>query len=403
MNMQKVCRVSRTAVIFVLAAAMVCSATLLAAQSKPNSIFQILKVPAFTGDSVLAMSTTATNNIWTINTNSTSLHFDGTTWTQQAMTTPIGIPEGVAAISSSNAWAVGLNLNNVSGVVSEIVENFNGKEWVVVPDVDLIGKDFVDNGVDEGIVNDEFLTSISSISANDIFAGGFVETDIVIAPFVEHWDGTKWSLTPSLPIHNGANETDLNGISALSDTDVWAVGFTNINALAGTPESWHFDGKKWTEIDGAPNCFCAFTSVTAIAANDIWAVGYQLFPNGGFFGIPMAQHFNGTKWTLTPIPSPNFSIDVGQVPLRVAAVSSTSVFAVSGRLDPYTFLGQPFVEHWNGSHWSLELLPLCPLNVQECGVSGVAALPTGEVWAAGGSNNIDHPGNPFVLFTTKGK
>jgi hypothetical protein len=401
--MQKLRRVSRTLVIFAMAAAMVCGATPLAAQSKPNSIFQILKVPSFEGDGVVAISTTAANNIWTINTNSTSLHFDGTSWTQQAMTTPIGTPQGVAAISSDDAWAVGMGLNNLTGVVSEIVENFNGKEWVVVPDVELTGKDFVDNGVDEGIVNEEFVTSISALSANDIFAGGFVVTDAIIAPFVEHWDGTNWSLTPSLPIHNGAADTELDGISLLSDTDIWAVGFTNINALAGVAESWHFDGKQWTEIDGAPNCFCAFGGVTAIAANDVWAVGYQLFPNDGFLAIPLAEHWNGTKWTLTPTPNPDINPFTGQGGgLRsISAVSSISVWAVSSREDFNTFLDQPYTEHWDGSQWSLELLPLCPL--QECTLNGVAALPTGQVFAGGSAFNIDQAFNPFVLFTTQGK
>jgi hypothetical protein len=403
--MRKLCQVLKKASILTIAA-LVCNTMPLAAQSKPHSIFKILDVP-FSSVGVAAISATSANNVWAISelgqgTTNVSFNFNGTSWNELSLAASIDFPAGVAAISSGDVWVVGSNLNVGNGVRSEIVENFDGKQWVEVKDVDLIGKVFKIHGVPFGTVTQEALTSISAVSASSIYAGGFVVTDSIIAPFVEHWNGKKWSLTPS--VGNGQDLfAFLQGIAALSDTDVWAVGYDDINGGAGVALSWHFDGTKWTQVKGAPNCYCAFETVAAIASNDIWAGGYLEFPKAGFLTEPMAQHWDGKSWTLAPAPpNPDIYPYTGNSGLnQLAAVSSTNVWAISSLTDPYTFYEKAVVQHWDGSKWNLELLPFCPS--QECGLLGVVALSTGQVWAAGGSSNIDEPQNPFVLFTDQDK
>jgi hypothetical protein len=44
----------------------------------------------------------------------------------------------------------------------------------------------------------------------------------------------------------------------------------------------------------------SFTATTAIADNDIWAVGWTS-PNGTF--EPVAVHFNGKSWSAVPTPT----------------------------------------------------------------------------------------------------
>ena len=398
--MQRFCPILRR----LFAVAIACSATLLTAQSKPKSLLQILNVP-FKGvtDSfpTSVISATSTSNVWIVTPNK-SLNFNGSTWMEQTLPSPFVIQGGVAAIASNNVWAVGYNFANGN---TELVEHFDGKQWSLVQDVNLVGTQVFINGVTHGTVMNEALTSISAISANDIFAGGFVNTEIQTLPFVEHWNGTEWSVLPFLPI-GGGQTVVVQSIAAFSDTDVWAVGSSKPNPSASIfPKSWHFNGKTWTEISGAPAIMGAFETITAIAPNDIWAGGYQEFPNVLF--APMAQHWNGTRWTIVPFPNPSFYPTTGAPNLSIAAVSSTSVWAVSTRLDPILFVAQPYVEHWNGANWNLEILPFCP--AQECDLAAVTTLPTGQVWAAGYAFDLlsgilpNDLFNPFVLLTIQGK
>ena len=40
---------------------------------------------------------------------------------------------------------------------------------------------------------------------------------------VEHWNGTSWAIVPSPNMGTGNNH--LNGVAAVSASDVWAVGY----------------------------------------------------------------------------------------------------------------------------------------------------------------------------------
>src|ERR1700731_205107 len=49
----------------------------------------------------------------------------------------------------------------------------------------------------------------------------------------------------------------------------------------------------------------AFTSVVAISPSDVWAVGNTTTPSGqGIVAAALAEHWNGTKWTVISTPDP---------------------------------------------------------------------------------------------------
>ena len=106
---------------------------------------------------------------------------------------------GVAALSSTDVWAVGQN-----GVHS-LVEHWNGQRWVVVPSP-IVG-------------TYDVLTAVSAISHNDAWAVGYS-----ISPnnvyILMHWDGTIWSVVNGPP----ANSSALRSVKAFATDDVWAVG-----------------------------------------------------------------------------------------------------------------------------------------------------------------------------------
>ena len=87
-------------------------------------------------------------------------------------------------------------------------------------------------------------------------------------------------------------------------------------------------------------------SVTAVSANDVWAVGddTQLFPN------PLIEHYDGKDWSTISIPgSPT-----GQL-FSVAADSPSDVWAVG----LYDIAGgqSRLIEHWDGTAWQVVASP----------------------------------------------
>jgi hypothetical protein len=118
---------------------------------------------------------------------------------------------------------------------------------------------------------------------------------------VEHWDGVQWSVVASPNLSTRRNE--LFAVSARAANDIWAVGyFFDDITVDEDPLIEHWDGTAWTAFPHQN--FCAQTDcgvllgVTAIAANDAWAVGSSA---DGF--TPLIVHWNGAKWSASSAPA----------------------------------------------------------------------------------------------------
>jgi hypothetical protein len=173
--------------------------------------WSIVSSPAFTGNDILdGISADATNDVWAVGQNFATpgavvLHWDGQTWSRlDFSSTSVANLGAVAALSPTNVWAVGARPGPPPGDIAAVVEHWDGASWSFVPspNPDPIG-------------NLSSLTGIAAISANDICAAG----DAHNGPFIEHWNGRKWSL-----ISTPSGVADLNGVTALSDGTVVAVG-----------------------------------------------------------------------------------------------------------------------------------------------------------------------------------
>ena len=177
------------------------------------------------------------------------------------------------------------------------------------------------------------------------------------------------------PIPPGSGGADFGGVAAVSATDAWAVGFTNTGTtfFVGTPVAEHFNGTRWSIVPTAPVPAGHDVRLAAVAfssASDGWAVGIDTDQSTGN-ATSIIEHFDGTSWTRVPSP-------VGE-PFRaglvsVAALSPADAWAVGsgggGRA--------PLIEHWNGSAWSI-----VPGATSSAGLLGIAALSPSNIWAVG--------------------
>ena len=96
-----------------------------------------------------------------------------------------------------------------------------------------------------------------------------------------------------------AAESDarLFGVSAVSASNVWAVGYTT-DATTDLAQTLilHWDGSNWTrQMSPTPaGDNGLLLGVDALSANDVWAVGQS---GNGPGEVPLALHWDGTAWT----------------------------------------------------------------------------------------------------------
>ncbi len=211
--------------------------------------------------------------------------------------------------------------------------------------------------------NGGYLAGISAASASDIWAVGTYTPDLspIQEGLIEHWDGTQWSVVPS-PNPAGIG-SGLSAVSAISANDAWAVGnYETLNSVSLTLiEQWN--GTQWSIVP-SPNSGSFFNyliGVTAISSNNAWAVGIyggsdsHPFPSG-----TLIEHWDGRHWNIVPNPT-SLSGDV----LRGVASASDNpsrpdVWAVGDRVPPSTSNPPPqtLIERWNGRRWSIVPSPI---------------------------------------------
>ena len=157
-----------------------------------------------------------------------------------------------------------------------------------------------------------------------------------------------WSVVPNHEPH-GTTGT-LQGVSALSPTDAWAVGSVQTPNRA-RPLAEHWDGLAWHEVktpmDGRH--IRLLRDVVAISHDDVWAVGTEIALGSGAVHS-LTEHWDGTSWTI--VKPPNARSERDEL-MGVTAGSSTNVWAVGYK----GFTAVPFVAHWNGQRWSPQIAP----------------------------------------------
>jgi hypothetical protein len=288
-------------------------------------------------------------------------HFDGTSW--QVVPTPV-LEHGddllsVAAVAGNDVWAVGSQFGPNGGYGFSLIEHWDGSSWTIIDSP-------------TSTVQHTGLLGVTAIASNDVWAVGEV---INFQATVEHWDGSRWSLVSSSAF---SGSQGLLSVSADAGNGVWAVSRSN------GPGIVHFDGTSWTHIDSLND----FNSVTALSPTDVWAVGSRLVDYDDIRAT--IAHWDGSQWQI--VPSPDLRGQGGSELTGVAAISPTDIWAVgivgaSGNL-------QTLSEHWDGTSWSI--IP-SPSPGNRSALFGVTALSDGTVAAVGGPDVSTVQGTPLIL------
>jgi hypothetical protein len=222
----------------------------------------------------------AANDIWIVGDGGTLLHYDGTSWSKVVTNTQVSLG-WIWGSSSSNVWLIG-----DQGTVMHYAGPDAGTGWVSV-DVPIPTL-YPDGGL--GPVGD----GDTPIDLGGVWTDGPNDVWIVgDAGVVVHWDGTSWTLTPTnLPTYLG-----LSGIWGTASTNIWVAGDCKLTGTACTGGTLlHWDGTSWTQWPNFPGQY-DLAGLWGFNANDIWITSDY----GNLF------HYDGTAWTQSPTPTTTVS------------------------------------------------------------------------------------------------
>lgn len=261
-------------------------------------------------------------------------------------------------VHGEGAWAAGQQVRSDLSENRPVAGKFDGARWSISP-LAVPG------------TSGAGLSGISVIGPDDVWAvGAAFSSQGRLRPLALHWDGSSWRTF--LPPAAGQYSL-LDGVDAVSATDVWAVGFTQeTGSTPGDPFVEHWDGIAW-RIAPVPSTFRSeeLSAVKAFASDDVWAVG-SAYPNTGVNRRTLAMHWDGVSWSHVPTPNPR--PEQNQVLSDVDGVSGTDVWAVGDYSQQH-----PLALHWDGASWSAVDVP------GEGRLLGVAAAASGDVRAVGGT------------------
>jgi hypothetical protein len=192
--------------------------------------------------------------------------------------------------------------------------------------------------------HDGSLLAVDAISATDVWSVGYYYDFDAAAwsPLSEHWNGTIWSAVE--PPRVGTSYNALQDVSGTASNDVWAVGYSSEKYYPNYPHplAEHWNGSSWTVVKTPPVGIGELRSVVPISPNDVWAVGQK-------YASPTAliEHWDGTAWTVVS-GDPGA---IGGIFNGIDARSSTDVWAVGS----YSHDGGTgtLIERWDGNRWTL--------------------------------------------------
>jgi hypothetical protein len=181
-----------------------------------------------------------------------------------------------------------------------------------------------------------------------------------------------WGTEPS---PNGGFPRNLfAAVDMISTDDGWAVGRYDATGFDGPrPLVQHWDGTEWSVVPVPWSEESELLGVTALAPDDVWMVGGY---NGG--GQALIAHWDGSALSLVPHPNPGGFNRL----YAVTAVAEDDIWAVGEFSNK---ISRTLALHWDGSAWSHFTTPNGSDGYNQ--LTGVAAVATDDVWAVGDSGN----------------
>lgn len=201
---------------------------------------------------------------------------------------------------------------------------------------------------------DNRLVAVAAVSEKDIWAVGFTYENNVPHSLLLHWDGAVWTLTPTEDVGY------LSDIAVISPTDIWIAG----------NQPLHWDGVNWSVV-ASP---FRFRQLSALASDDIWGLAGDLAEP--YSDTAIVLHWDGTAWTEKVRFTNSTPLSSRQDYNDIYAVSADNVWVVGSELAHASYSG--IMARWDGVHWTWP--DVLPSGKAWSAVTGTSAT---DVWFGG--------------------
>jgi hypothetical protein len=198
-----------------------------------------------------------------------------------------------------------------------------------------------------------FLNAVSCADDGTCAAVGLYGVQSTNLTLAEHWDGSAWSVE-STPNPKGATFSDLSGVSCPAPTMCLAVGFS---ILAGgskvRPLAELRSGSSTWRLKQPPKPFVAvwaiLNTVSCVSPTDCTAVGGFIKGSGEGQEQPLAEHWDGTSWSIEKVPNPHTENGSS---LSAVSCPAASACEAAGSYTDFDSLQAVMAFGWNGSKWT---------------------------------------------------
>jgi hypothetical protein len=165
------------------------------------------------------------------------------------------------------------------------------------------------------------------------------------------------------------SNSSLSGAAVIASNDMWAVGDIGTGSGPFQTLAEHFNGTSWSVVP-APALNASLTGVAGAAGNNVWAVGDQA---KGSSVTTLIEHWDGTSWSVIPSPK----LPQGSQLTGVTAPAPDNAWAAGFASGSSNAL----VEHWDGTSWSIVSSPaFAGVSISR---SAISADSSTDVWAMG--------------------
>ena len=258
--------------------------------------------------------------------------WNGTSWSLVRTSAPG--PVWLYGVSCSSAtFCMAVGLAHVGTFAQTFTVSWDGTNWSVVPSLN--------RGTRDSILN-----SVSCVSGAHCVAVGLFVRLPHAHTLIETWNGTSWSLMAAPD--ESSRDDQLYGVSCADDTSCVAVGSSLVSGGGGRPLVEVLGAGVWTIVRTPRLPFYGyFGSVSCVSTAYCVAVGLR--NDTGSTLTTLAEVWNGTTWTRTRSRNPAHQLDALS---SVSCTSTTNCVAVGSYDAGPRSTRRTLIESWDGSSWS---------------------------------------------------
>jgi hypothetical protein len=278
--------------------------------------------------------------------------WDSARWSMQPTPHPTDSEElfGVSCTSSTYCVGVGSTdgfLPNGNAASWTLAEHWDGTRWTIQSTPNRPGALY------------NHLLRVSCTSNTACIAVGVAVGVAFDRALVERWNGRRWSIQPT-PLPDGADADGLSDVTCTASTDCTAVGTYRMSVnpdIGGVPMAERWDGRRWslqTVPQPVGQTYINLNGVSCSASAACTAVGDAEIdlPTGNVIRLTLAEQWDGTRWTIQSTPNQPGAVSNGLA--DVSCASRTACTAVGAFSSHYQSPSRMLAERWDGASWSIE-------------------------------------------------